>query len=362
VSQDLNKSGRPTSSESPPTVQVVSLAAAAMADAKPRPKTATKPPHASAQPSTSAAAQSPASPAAPPSPSAAAQAPRGTAAPARPAAAPADAPGQIAQNAAAAASPLDIPAAEGASAGQESQFGQPWEIPTPVRLDHGTINAMVVTCHKPRSQASEQFRQLRTTLIRLADRGPVRCMITSAQPREGKTVMSANLAYSFSELAQKRTLLIDCDLRRGRLADLLGLPNEVGLGELLSGRCTADDACRPVGRPSLHVITAGRADLDAIGQLFGSTAAQTAMRELIGQYDYVLLDTPPVLGLADTGMLGSWVDVALLAVRINKTPRALIDKAAHVLTSAGVNVAGLIAVDAQAHDAKNYYAGYAYYG
>lgn len=317
VPRALNKTGPQTGSEGEPMAQVIAMAA----------KNA---------PSANGARREKTSPAQPSASSAAAQA-------------------------SSFASPLDIPAAERAAEGEPSAFGQPWELPTPVKAESPAINPMILTCHKPRSQASEQFRQLRTTLIRLANRGPVRCMITSAQPREGKTILSANLAYCFSELAPKRTLLIDGDLRRGRQAELFGVPNETGLGELLSGKCAPPDACRNVCRPSMNIITAGRADLDAIGQLFGSPSAQTAMRELISQYDYVMLDTPPVLGLADTGMLGSWVDVALLVVRIHKTPRNLIDKAAHVLTSAGVNVAGIVALDEQAHDAKGYYDGYSSY-
>jgi polysaccharide biosynthesis transport protein len=259
------------------------------------------------------------------------------------------------------ASGLGIPPAE-QIAEPQSRFGEPWDIPTPVKVEKGPINSMVLACHQPRSQAGEQFRQLRTTLIRLAGNGPVRCMITSARPREGKTVVSANLAYSFSELAQKRTLVIDGDLRRGRMSELFGLPNNAGLGELLSGKASPQEVCRAVGRPSLHVLTAGKANLDSIGELLGSTSAQIAMRDLFSQYDYVLLDTPPVLGLADTGMLGAWTDVALLIVRIHKTPRNLIDKSAHVLANSGINMAGIVALDDQAHDANGYYDGYGYYG
>ncbi len=68
-----------------------------------------------------------------------------------------------------------------------------------------------------------------------------------------------------------------------------------------------------------------------------------------------------MLGLADTGMLGSWVDMALLIVRIHKTPGELSDKAAHILTSSGIKIAGLVALDEQARDSKGY-DGYAYYG
>ncbi len=116
--------------------------------------------------------------------------------------------------------PIDqVPVAERADAGEKNTFGMPWEIPSPIKPAHAAISPSILACHQPRSTVSEQFRQLRTTLIRLADREPVRCMISSAQPREGKTTTSCNLAWSFSELSQKRTLLIDADLRRGHIAE-----------------------------------------------------------------------------------------------------------------------------------------------
>lgn len=238
-----------------------------------------------------------------------------------------------------------------------------WSAPEPLfpTAPAGQISPMILTCHQPRCQASEQFRQLRTSLIQLANRGAVRCLITSAQPREGKSVTAANLAYSFSELAGKRTLLIDADLRRGRMAELFGLSGAAGLGELLAAQCPVREVCRPV-RGTLDVIAAGRANLDAIGELLGSPPAQASMRALIEQYDYVVLDSPPVLTLADTGMLGAWVDMALMVVRIHKTPRKLTDKAARALANAGVSLAGLVALDEQAQDRKGYYEGCAYYG
>ncbi len=222
------------------------------------------------------------------------------------------------------------------------------------------ISPMVLTHHRPRCDASEQVRQLRTALIRLASRGAMRCMITSAQPREGKTVTAGNLACSFAEISHQRTLLVDADLRRGKIAGLFGLGSHAGLSELLAGESTIDQVVCGTGRPNLHVVPTGRVTLDAIGGLLSGPATEETMRELFQPYDSVIIDTPPTVNVADPGIIGRWVDLALLAVRIHRTPRRTVEQAAQLLENAGVNVAGIIALDEQAAGRKYYrYANYA---
>ncbi len=223
------------------------------------------------------------------------------------------------------------------------------------------LSPMVLAHHRPRCQVVEQIRQVRTTLIRQANDGPVRCMLTSAQPREGKTVTAANLAYTFSEIADKRTLLIDADLRRGTIASLLGMTRRAGLGELLGRECTLEEALWSAGRDNFHVITAGTVADARIGELLSGPAAEAVFCRLTETYDYVVIDSPPVTSVADAGILGRFVDQAVLAVRIHQTGRAAVQQAAEILESAGVPIAGLIALDEKA-TGRNYYryAGYKY--
>ncbi|NQU75235.1 MAG: CpsD/CapB family tyrosine-protein kinase [Planctomycetes bacterium] len=209
------------------------------------------------------------------------------------------------------------------------------------------ISPIILTHHKPRSQQSEQIRQLRTTLLQMGGQRRVCCMITSARPREGKTVTAANLAYSFSEIKQKKTLLIDADLRHGRVAELFGLSNEVGLSQLLTRRCVARDVFKTVGRPNLYVITAGEADFNETGEILSAGQTDEMIRQLLSRFDHVVVDGPPVIGLADAALVGRWVNMALLAVRMRKTPKASVEQAVQILQNAGVNVSGIIAMDGE---------------
>ncbi len=224
---------------------------------------------------------------------------------------------------------------------------------TPLRRS-AFFSPLVLTHHRPRCQVSEQIRQTRTALIRIANDGPVRCMITSSQPQEGKTVTATNLAYSFSEITQKRTLLIDADLRRGSVAPLLGMTRKNGLAELLAGECTPEEAIWSAGRESFHVLTAGTVKLDRIGELLSGPRADDVMNMLAAAYDYIVIDSPPVISVADAGILGRWTNMTLLAVRIHKTHRKLVEQATQILESVGVHVSGVIALDSSA-TGRNYY-------
>jgi capsular exopolysaccharide synthesis family protein len=223
------------------------------------------------------------------------------------------------------------------------------------------FSPLILTHHRPRCQVSEQIRQTRTALIRLAHSGPVRCMITSSQPREGKTVTAVNLAYTFSEVAEKKTLLIDADLRRGSVAPLLGMTRRNGLADLLAGACTPEEAIWSAGRGNFHVLTAGTVKLDEIGELLSGAKADRVMADLHSRYDFVVIDSPPVISVADAGILGRWADMAVLAVRIHKTHRDQVEQATQILEGVGVPVTGLIALDEKATGRKYYrYAGYTY--
>lgn len=224
------------------------------------------------------------------------------------------------------------------------------------------FSPLLLAHHKPRSLQIEQIRQLRTALVRQAGKHAMRVMVTSAQPREGKSVTSSNLAYCFAEIAQKRTLLIDADLRRGTVAELFGIEGKNGLASLLSRRCSAEQVLVATHRPNFDILPAGRIDPNTVGELLSSELAHNSILELMRQYDHVIIDSPPAQGLADAGLVGRWASMALLAVRIRRTPRAAVQLAIKHLNNAGVNVAGVVALDSEATRHKYYrYSAYDYY-
>lgn len=232
----------------------------------------------------------------------------------------------------------------GCSTGQTVPSAQPLRV-SPVLLAH----------YSPTCAAVEQLRQLRTSLLNLVHGGSVRCMITSALPREGKSVTAANLAYLFTEFSHKRTLLIDADLHRGQIGELFGLRAGPGLAELLAGTSIAADVIRRGPRENLDIVPAGQANPNLIGELLSGKSAQGAVRDLLRGYDHVIIDSPPAQSLADASIVGQWVDLALLAVRVRKTPRQVVLQTVQTLQAAGVRLAGVVALDDDASSRK--YAG-----
>jgi len=206
----------------------------------------------------------------------------------------------------------------------------------------------------------ENFRVIRTNLLSMgaATKQPQVIMVTSSMPREGKTVVASNLAYSFVRAGAK-TILIDTDLRRGRLHRLFGYRKTPGLSEYLLGDAPLDQACRASGMDGLHVITAGK-HLDSGTELLGSERFAALLQELRGKYDRIILDTPPVLGLSETSVMQNVVDGVMFVIWSGKTPMKNIKVALEVLQSNGANFYGFILNRLDLSATKNYYQYYYY--
>jgi capsular exopolysaccharide synthesis family protein len=151
-------------------------------------------------------------------------------------------------------------------------------------------------------------------------------MITSAVEGEGKTLTSTNLALTLSHSYHKRVLLIDADLRRPSIHHLLQLDNTVGLGDTL--KQSHPHGALPVQRllPTLWVITAGQPNSDPMGALVSDTMKQFLV-DAAEQFDWIVIDTPPVALLPDANLLAAMVDTALLVVSAGTTPHGLVTRA-----------------------------------
>ena len=185
----------------------------------------------------------------------------------------------------------------------------------------------------------ESFRGIRAGL--LADSAPPRVlMITSALPGEGKTVVAANLGIAFAE-SGVRTLVIDTDMRRGRLHRLFGYRQSPGLGNVLAGEICAEKAIRPTPHENLSVLNAGSATAPNTGPLASEVFAQTIER-VRESFDLLIFDAPPVLGLPAAAALASRADAVLLVVLASQTSQRAARAAAEVLRARGANVSGLV--------------------
>ena len=195
------------------------------------------------------------------------------------------------------------------------------------------LNPLLVAGLAPKSLAAEQYRQLRTRLSLAEGATAVRTvLITSPQKGEGKSITSANLALTMAQEIQRRVVIVEADLRKPSLQHLFGLPNGPGLSEYLAGAVDLKQVMRFLPDQHLTVITAGSTPGNP-AELLGSTAMRRLLDALRTAFDRVLLDTPPVLPLADVAILAPMVDGTLMVVRAGYTPKPAIENALRAFDS-----------------------------
>ena len=220
----------------------------------------------------------------------------------------------------------------------------------------------LVAQHLPKSQMSEAFRALRTSLLlSQADRPPQVILVTSALPREGKTTAAANLAVTLAQLGD-RTLLIDADLRKPGVARLLNLTEGkyAGLSSYLAGVSSLDVVT--VAHPSianLVAIPTGPLPPNP-ADLLSSHKLADAVRQLRTQYKFIVIDSPPIMAATDAVIVSVQADGVLLVVRSGETPKEAFTRARDLLISVKCRLLGVVlnAVDSTAPD---YYYSYRYY-
>jgi capsular exopolysaccharide synthesis family protein len=219
-----------------------------------------------------------------------------------------------------------------------------------------SVDDRLVGLTEPTSVMTEEYRSIRTSILaRWENRRHLVHTITSATPQEGKTITSLNLGMTFAELRNRRTVVVEADLRLPQFQKMLALADAPGVIGLLRGDATLDQAVQAVGPNALHVIPAGgKASRDAVQLLAGSNMT-ALVKQLRRYYDHVIIDTPPVVELADAGIIGGMSDDVYLIARMQRTPQSLVQQAVRTLASYNAPVAGLIATDHQRAKRRYYY-------
>ena len=173
--------------------------------------------------------------------------------------------------------------------------------------------------------AAEQYRRLAASLHQLqTESGLKTLMITSSMPREGKTLTVTNLALTLSESYRRRVLLIDADLRRPSIHDLLRLPNNAGLSEALrsgKGRPPLLEVS-----PNLSVLPAGKPDADPMAGLTSDRMA-ALLEEWTAEFDWILLDAPPVGLMPDANLLARLTRAVVFVIAAGTTSHKVIERA-----------------------------------
>jgi len=213
------------------------------------------------------------------------------------------------------------------------------------RVEHARLNGYapeLCAYHEPGGTIAEDFRGLRTNLLAHYADERFCVLVTSAEKGEGKTVACLNLAVVLAERQERRTVVIDCDLRARRLARLMHIENTPGVADLLRGTGHLKDVLRKTASPNLLVIPAGVAGKGEVGELLHRPELEETINALRREFDHVLIDTPPVGVAPDAGMLGGCVSDALLVVRMYKTRHETVDSAVRLLHAAHIEPVGIV--------------------
>jgi succinoglycan biosynthesis transport protein ExoP len=206
---------------------------------------------------------------------------------------------------------------------------------------------------KPNSMVSEAVRNLRTSIIMSNPNQDKKViMLTSSIPKEGKTILTYALAQNMVGLG-KRILLIEADIRRRVHSVKIDRNNTVALLDLMMGHKEFKDVNPFVEELGFDILTATRSDMNA-ADLFASERFPKLLTELREYYDYIIIDSPPVLSVPDARLISTISDISIYIVKWNKTTHAQVEQGIDMITSMGVKTIGLVLNQIDSNKAKTY--------
>lgn len=215
-------------------------------------------------------------------------------------------------------------------------------IPMIEHVEHSGQEFEFIVAKKPDSIPSEAFRALRTRVqFAKVDKENMKViLVTSSAPSEGKTTICTNLAGSFAQ-SNKRVLVIDCDLRKPRIHSFFKVNRYPGLVDHLFDQVAIEDIIRSTEIPNLSFITAGTIPPNP-AELLESERFSEFLKQIQADYDYVLLDSPPIVAVTDSEILSRIADATMLVVSANTTEFELMDRAVDILRQNDTNFIGTV--------------------
>ncbi len=203
------------------------------------------------------------------------------------------------------------------------------------------VDTSIVTLHKSRSAISEAFRGIRTAMFFSSNQGSIKVIqVTSPVPGDGKSTIAANLAVTIAQSGRK-ICIVDCDFRRPRVAKIFGLREDTGLVQVIGGKAELDDALQTTTVPNLYSLTCGRRPGNP-AELLASERFHQIISELRERFDYVIVDTPPVLVVSDPAAVSGSVDGVILTVRLRRNLKPIAIRAAQMLHAMNANMLGVV--------------------
>lgn len=201
------------------------------------------------------------------------------------------------------------------------------------RINSGLVDSRLVTIKEPTSISAEQYRILFTRISQLRqDACSYVLAVTSSVKSEGKTFTSLNLAISIARDFDEKVLLIEGDLKNPGLYGYLKHPPGFGLTDVLDGKIDVDSCAVKMFDGQLSVLFAGKTTGNP-SKLLSSLKMQQIMTAARENYKYIIIDTPPIIPLADINIYSTLVDGILLVIQAGKTPRSLVKRAVSTLVA-----------------------------
>jgi capsular exopolysaccharide synthesis family protein len=219
--------------------------------------------------------------------------------------------------------------------------------------------AKFLTLDDPNSRFAEGYRILCAKLNLTGRRDVARCItVLSGGPGEGKSTTSFNLGWVCAQSGM-RVLIIDADIRRPSMHRAVGLENTIGLGEFLAGQASLDELVQATSIPNMEILTAGNLGPEDLGG-FSRSRFASLLEICRTNYDVIMVDSPPVLGISDASVISQEVDVTLLLIQHRRYPRNVSQRAKRVIEEVGGKLFGVILnnVNIKTDDNYYYYAGY----
>lgn len=217
----------------------------------------------------------------------------------------------------------------------------------------------LITHLAPKSNFSESYRSIRTSLLLSGSAPDLRAIIvTSPLPSEGKTVTVSNLAVTLAQTG-KRVLVIDADLRKPRMHRIFRMRNLTGLTNFLTTGVELKELVKATEIPNLYLITSGPVPPNP-AELLGSDKMFKLLETLKGNFAYILIDTPPILAVTDALVLGPAIDGFVIIVWGDKTPRDALKQARDTLEMTKIKTLGVIINNLNVHKHGSYYKSYYY--
>ena len=228
--------------------------------------------------------------------------------------------------------------------------------------EYKNVSPDMVTMHRPTSVPSEAFKALRTSIFFKANQSQAKVLqVTSPSPADGKSTVAANLAASIAQ-SGRRVVLIDCDLRKPTQHKRFGLKNDVGFTDLLIGELKTEATLQDTGIENLTLLTSGP-QFSNPAELLTSAALQEVVDEIKGLFDFVIIDTPPVLAVTDPVIVSDTVDLVYMPMRIRSGVQVNAGQAVEALRAVGTEIDGVIINALSKKDSGKYsYGGYGGYG